>query len=170
MIKTTLTTIAIGIIILPVALIAQPPGAGEFPPPEGGRMPGGERRFEAAAEYLELTDGQRVEWEGLLDRHRETARREWQELAELRQQFRDLAETDDPDLTELGSLALAVHRRTEAMHGRRSDLTDELAAILTPDQVEKFEALKTARETMRPRGRKGRPQREGRPDSGRRSE
>ena len=157
---------AIGLVALPIALIAQPSGRERFPgEEEEGRLPGAERRLEAAADYLELTDGQRVEWEEILDLHRETVRQEWQELAEVRQQFRTLADTENPDLSELGALALTLHRGTEAMHDRRSRLDDELASILSPDQVEKFEALKTARETVRPRGKRGRSHREARPDS-----
>ena len=160
----TLTTL--GALVLPLALAAQPPGAGGFMRPEGERFPGGERRLEAAAEYLELTDGQRVEWEGIFAQHRETVRQEWQELADLRQQFRLLADTQDPDLAELGSLALTMHRRTEAMREMRSSLEAQLASILTPEQLEKYEALKAARETVRPRGQRGRPHRGTKPDSG----
>ena len=162
----TLTITLIGLMILPVALCAQTPGAEGFHSPEEERFPGGERRLEIAADYLELTDGQLVEWEGILDSHRETTRKERQDLAELRQQFRDLAETENPDLAELGSLALTMHRHAEAMHRGRSDLDNQLASILTPDQAEKFEALKTARETVRPRGNRGRPARRAKPDSG----
>jgi len=86
--KTLIATI-IGLMILPMALYAQPPGIGGFHGPEEERFPGGDRRLEAAADYLELTDGQRVEWEGILDNHRETVRQEWQDLADLRQQFRN---------------------------------------------------------------------------------
>jgi len=161
----TSTITIIGLMILPMALCAQPPGAEGFPGPEEKRYPGGDRRLEAAADYLELTDGQLDEWEGLLDSHRQTVRQEWRDLAELRQQFRDLAETENPDLAELGSLALTMHRRAEAMRGDRSDLEDQLASILTPDQVEKFEALKIARETVRPRGKRGHPHRRARSDS-----
>jgi len=162
----TLTFTVIGLMILPMALCAQPPAAGDFHGPEEERRAGGDRRLEAAVDYLELTDGQRVEWDGILENHRQTVRQEWQDLAELRQQFGDLAETENPDLTELGSLALTMHRRAEAMRGGRSELSDQLASILTPDQVEKFEALKTARETIRPRGKRGRPHRGPEPDSG----
>jgi hypothetical protein len=151
---------------LPMAVNAQPSGREHLSGDEEGRFPGAERRLEVAADYLELTDGQRIEWEGILDRHRETVRGEWQDLAEIRQQFRTLADTDSPDLAELGGLALTLHRGTEAMHARRSSLEDELASILSPDQVEKLEALKTARETVRPRGKRGHPHRESRPDWG----
>ena len=81
-----------------------------------------------------------------------------------------LAGTQDPDLTELGSLALTMHRGAEAMRNGRTGLNAELASILTPDQLEKFEALETARETVRPRGRKGRLHRSAKPDSGAGSE
>lgn len=166
MINRTLIVAAIGLITLPMTLNAQPSGRDRFPGDEDDRLPGSERRLEAAADYLELTDGQRVEWEEILDLHRQTVRQEWQDLAEVRQQFRSLADTENPDLSALGALALTLHRGTETMHDRRSSLDDELASILSPDQVEKFEALKTARETVRPRGKRGRPHREAGPDSG----
>lgn len=166
MTNRTLIVATIGLMALPMILNAQAFGREHFPGDEEGRLPGAERRLEAAADYLELTDGQRVEWEQILDHHRETMRQEWQELAEIRQQFRTLADTDNPDLSELGGLALALHRGSETMHDRRSSLDRELASILSPDQVEKFEALKTARETVRPRGKRGRQHREARPESG----
>jgi Spy/CpxP family protein refolding chaperone len=162
----TLTVTVIGLIILPMALYGQSPRAEGFLCPQEGRFPDGDRRLEAAAEYLELTDGQQLEWEDTLDAHRQTVSQEWQDLAVLREQFRNLAETNDPDLAELGSLALTMHRRAEEMRGSRSDLNDQLASILTPDQSEKFEALKAARETVRPRGKRERPHRGARPDSG----
>ena len=157
---------AIGALILTCALVAQPPGGEGFMRPESGRSPGGERRLEAAAEYLQLTDDQRVEWQGILAQHRETVRREWQELADLRERFRFLAETQDPDLAELGSLALTMHRRSEAMRDLRFSLDERLTSILTPDQLERYEALETARETVRSRGHRGRPHRGAKPDSG----
>jgi Spy/CpxP family protein refolding chaperone len=158
-------TTILGLMMLPMLLAAQPPGIGEFHGPEGARVPGSDRRLEVAADYLELTDGQLVEWEGLLDSHRQTAQQEWQEIASLREQFRYLAETEDPDLAELGGLALTIHQRSEAMRSLRTELNDQLASILTPDQLEKFEALRTARETFRPRGKRNRPHRGARPDS-----
>ena len=166
MTNRTLIVATIGLMALPMILNAQPFGREHFSGDEQGRLPGAEWRLKAAADYLELTDGQRVEWEQILDHHRETVRLEWQELAEIRRQFRTLADTDTPDLSELGGLALALHRGSETMHDRRSSLDRELASILSPDQVEKFEALKTARETVRTRGKRGRPHREARPESG----
>jgi Spy/CpxP family protein refolding chaperone len=161
-----LATAAIGLMVLPMAVYSQPHGGKGFFRPEGEHFLGGDRRLEAAAEYLELTDGQQVEWEGILERHRETVRLEWQGLAELRQQFRDLAETENPDLAELGGIALTMHRGTEAMRDMRSDLNEELQSILTPDQAEKFEALQAARETVRPRGERRRPHHGARSGSG----
>ena len=46
---------------------------------------------------MELVDRKRLEWEDTLDAHRQTVRQEWQDLAVLREKFRNLAETDDPD-------------------------------------------------------------------------
>jgi hypothetical protein len=58
-----------------------------------------------------------------------------------------------------------MHRRAEAVRSHRTELTDQLASILTPDQLERFEALQTAREALRPRGKRNRPHRGARPDS-----
>lgn len=159
------TTTIFGLILLPMLLAAQPPGIEEFHGREGAPAPGSDRRLEAAADYLELTDGQRVEWEERLDNHKQIAQQEWQEIASLREQFRFLAETEAPDLAELGGIALTMHRRSEAMRSHRTELTDQLASILTPDQLERFEALQTAREALRPRGKRNRPHRGARPDS-----
>lgn len=159
------TITILGLMMLPALLVAQPPGFGEFHGPEAARGPGSDRRLEAAADYLELTDGQRVEWEELLDNHKQLAQQDREEIGALREQFRYLAETEDPDLAELGGIALTMYRRAEAMRSHRTELTDQLASILTPDQLEKFEALQTARETLRPRGNRNRPHRSPRPDS-----
>ncbi len=162
----SLTLSILGLILLPMVLHAQPARPEGLAGSQEARVPGRHHRLEAAADYLQLTGGQRAEWEAVLDHHRQMLGQGWQEVESLRHDLGELAATEDPDLTELGSLALTIHRRSEALRSSRSDLADQLASILTPDQLERFEALKAAREMVRPRDRSGYPHRGARPDSG----
>jgi Spy/CpxP family protein refolding chaperone len=151
------TVIALGLLATPVALLAQPRRAWESTDEAGWpRHRAFEQRFEAIAEYLELSEEQAVQCQALFQQHREEAQMRHQTAAELRQEFRELAAASDPDLEGLGAVALEMHRQMESLRGLKEQLAADVEAVLTPDQVEKFEAFRAARDVAGPRhGRHG---------------
>ena len=107
-------------------------------------------------EYLELSEAQTAEWEAITTEHREATRARWESIAQLRDQFRSLADQDNPNLEQVGQVALDLHREMETARASRGVVFDELSEILTPEQAERFEALKAAREFSGDRERRGR--------------
>lgn len=109
-----------------------------------------QHRLERVAEFLELDAGQSDSWRELVDHHLAAADRHRQRIAQLRTEFRELAVTDRPDLEQAGRVALDLHAEIESGHSARQQLIDELAAVLTPQQRERFETLRLARELAGP--------------------
>lgn len=152
--------------ILPLALvaamlcapaIAQPPDFAVYP---GEETPGHGRfrqdRLTRMVEYLELSDSQTTEWEAITTQHQETTRARFERIGQLRDEFRSLAEQDNPNLEQVGQIALELHRAMETVRSSRGEVFEELQEILTPEQAERFAALKAAREFSGDRGRRER--------------
>lgn len=164
--KTFMTILAIASAAAAVAW-AQPPDFAVFPGDERAREGRGhEARLEKMTEYLELSDSQVAEWQAITEQHTEAMRARWEQVGVLRQEFGALADQDDPDLTQLGQLALDLHREMKTARSSRADHIQKLEEVLTPDQATKFEALKAARELAGdrshrgPRGGRNRPDRD----------
>lgn len=151
------TVIALALLMTPLALLAQPQEAWEsMGEPGRPRHRAFEQRFEAIAEYLELSEEQAVQCQALFQQHRDEAQMRHQRAAELRQEFRELAAATNPDLEKLGGVALEMHRQMESLRGSKEQLVADVEALLTPEQVEKFEAFLAARDVVGPRhGRQG---------------
>ena len=155
-IRTILTAALVGAIAATPA-IAQPPDFAVYP---GEDVPGHGRlredRMAKMVEYLELSDSQTVEWEAITNQHQEVTRARWERVGQLREQFRSLADQDNPNLEQVGQVALELHREMESARASRGEVFTELRQILTPEQAERFDALKAAREFSGDRGRRGR--------------
>lgn len=146
---------------------AQPPDFAVFPGDEQarqGRWQGD--RLERMTEYLELSDAQATEWQAIGEQHTEARVAHRERVGALREQFRQLAEHDNPDLEQVGQIALDLHREMETARSSRGELIQELEQILTPEQAERLAALRAAREMSGerrhrgPRGGKNRPERD----------
>jgi Spy/CpxP family protein refolding chaperone len=139
---------------------AQPPEAGAFSLDEDTRFGRfREERIERMVEFLELSESQTSEWQALVESRTQSPsdhRAMAEQLESWRLEFDRLAEQEDPDLERLGQLALDIHQAHAARRASREQLIDELQAILTPEQLEKLEALRATRDFVEPRGRKGR--------------
>ena len=146
---------AAALMLLPICpLTAQQQGFGR---PRDGRGFDGERtgaaRLESLAEELDLNEEQSAQWQATIDGHfqsREAARKQ---IADLREEFNRLAETEDPDLKRLGEIALILHREARVTRPERQQLVTELKGILTPEQLERFDSLVASRQFARPRER-----------------
>jgi len=117
-----------------------------------------EERLERMVEILDLSESQASEWQALVESRAQSPSDRGAMEAQLESwqlEFDQLAQQEDPDLERLGQLALEMHRAHAARRSSRDQLIEELQAILTPEQLEKLEALRLAREFAGPRGRKG---------------
>jgi len=152
--KITLLAAATLMLVALRPLTAQPQG---FDRPRDGRGPDGERpgaaRLETFAEELDLSEEQSAKWQATIDEHFQSREATRKQIADLREEFNSLAETEDPDLERLGEIALILHREARATHPQRQQLVTELKGILTPEQVERFDSLVASRQFARPRDR-----------------
>lgn len=131
--------------------MAQPPGLGE-----AAQSRGRGDHWQRMGDYLELNESQQAEWQQVLDVHRDETSDRFETIRIMRQEFNRLAEDGSPDLMVLGQLALDMHREMEAAKSSRQATEDALKATLTPEQIERFDSLREAREAMGPRfGRHG---------------
>lgn len=135
---------------------AQPPDYAVFPGDERPRHDrSADDRLARMAEYLELSDAQATEWQAITKRHIDAMFVQRERIESLGSDFRGLADQQDPDLAELGQMALDLHREMESARSSRGQLLIDLEEILTPEQAERFAALKAAREFAGNRGHRG---------------
>lgn len=90
---------------------------------------------------------------------RESTREEVQPLAEasraLRQELRTALESESPSAEAVGSIVISLHQNRQQVHDLHQQALTDFEAILTPEQLERFQELKERRQERRfgPRGR-----------------
>ena len=144
------------------AVPAQPYGDGLDP----SRRSGGDShaRFGRVAEYLDLDASQAEKWLEIQDNHLARASLRHDEIADLREQFRHEANQGTTDFESLGRIAFEIHQRLESGDQDRAEMKSELMALLTSEQVERFEAIEALRGPARARhgnGRRAAPRKDG---------
>jgi Spy/CpxP family protein refolding chaperone len=155
---------AAGVVLLGLALLASAederrPGAGR----EHGRQGWQEHRATHLAEYLGLDAQQQAAVRQLHEQQRETMKPLREEGGALRRKLREATEAEKPDAQAVGEATLALKAHRERIKAERTAFEQKLVALLTPEQKQKLEALKAARELDRgPRGGR-RPGRESAP-------
>jgi Spy/CpxP family protein refolding chaperone len=101
------------------------------------------------AHYLDLTPDQIAAWKQI---HTDTAALV-QPLAasahETRTQLKAALESASPDPAAVGKLAIALHATRAQIRAARADARAKLAAVLTPEQKTKFEALEAMKKHRR---------------------
>ena len=130
----------------PAAGIAQPlPPPGEGGPPMGpaGRM----------AKYLGLTDQQQEDIRKLMDDRRADHQALRDKVKKNREAMQAALESDNPDATAVGQLAIEAHKLHQQEKALRDAQEKAIRDLLTPDQKVKFDAMKALRE----QGMGGRP-------------
>ncbi|MGA7616791.1 MAG: Spy/CpxP family protein refolding chaperone, partial [Thermoanaerobaculia bacterium] len=99
---------------------------------------------EAIVQFLDLTAAQQAQWDAL----HETFRSDLQPLQEQRRtvatQLRELLSQSGPDPAAVGDLVIQEHSIGEKIRALRETLDGSLAALLTPEQKTRYEALKAA--------------------------
>ena len=132
---------------------AQPPDFAVYPGDKGPRHDRGrEDRLERMVEYLDLSEAQASEWQAITEQQAESVRARWERIGSLREEFESLADQDAPNLENVGRVALDLHREMEAARSSRGAVFSNLHEILTPDQKERLDALRQAREFSSGRG------------------
>lgn len=154
--KRTLQTLVSTLLfaLIPTLLLAEPPGRGagfrDRPGPglRGGHGPGG--GFLPPPGYLDLTAEQKAAAEDL----REQARAELEPLHEqVRtqwEQLRTMLDADNPDATAVGQRLIAIHQQRDEIRTRLESYGQRFAALLTPEQLAKWENFKELRHARRP--------------------
>lgn len=137
------------LLTLPVA--AQPPAGGpELGPPEAfgaGGPPEGPGRFPLLriARYLELTDTQIDEAKALLDELKADAEPIHEEAAALRTELQGLLEGDSPDPEAVGTRVIRLHELADEGRALRDTFETSFEALLTADQLDRWELVKGLR-------------------------
>ena len=124
---------------------------------EPGRMHGHGRRgfggpmdVDRLASYLSLTEAQKTQVEQLREKTRESIEPLFAEHRQLREQVRSLLDSN-ADATAVGKAVIAAHQHGEKIRAAHEQHEAELEALLTPEQRERWSALKEARKERRDR-------------------
>jgi Spy/CpxP family protein refolding chaperone len=123
--------------------------AGHGDHPFAGHGPLGEelanRHFERLAEFLELSESQREQLAALHDAHTQGLAERFERLRAELETVHEMAGSESPDPTAIGERVIAMHREHEALEAAREAFHQEVEALLTPEQVERFAAWRASR-------------------------
>ena len=149
MTRNRLALVAIVLIaLMPIVALAGP-GSG----PRGDRGgPGAGRHFLPPPGYLDLTEEQAEAAEAIRDNVREQLDAQRQQHHAARQQLRDLLASDSPDPVAVGQLVIEMHGQRDPLRSVLEAAEAEFEALLTDEQLEKWENFKELRQSRRHRG------------------
>ncbi len=102
---------------------------------------------------LTLTDTQAAEIGALLKKHREAVFPVRQDLQARNHDLKDALDATEPNPNTVGQLAIARRGLTDQLRALNGKLRSDIAALLTPEQKQKFEELKARTRTRLGRGR-----------------
>lgn len=136
--------------LLALHVAAQPPGNGPGIGPHAAFGPGGQDgppRFllPRIAELLDLTDAQIAQAKALLEELKVSGEPLREQGEALRAELRELLEGNAPDATAVGTLVIELHGLAEEGRALRDQFEGDFAAILTPEQLERWELAKDLR-------------------------
>jgi Spy/CpxP family protein refolding chaperone len=115
---------------------------GEHPLMEEGFREG---HLERMAGFLDLSPQQAEQWRQTMESRADGREAEFESMQNLHERIRELASADTPDATAVGELVIQAHQRMETLEAEREAFHAELESILTPEQQERFEALRELR-------------------------
>jgi Spy/CpxP family protein refolding chaperone len=102
------------------------------------------RNPRALARYLKLTPAQVETTKQLLQTLHNTTKPLYQQIEPLEEQRRSQLDEASPDACAVGSTVVQIDALRDQIRGAREDFDDAFSAILTPEQLAKYEALKDA--------------------------
>jgi len=119
--------------------------------PARGMRPMRAGRAAALAEYLQLTPDQITAAKQLHGDEAAADKAVFQNARDLHKQLRDAINAASPDAEAIGKLTLALHSAREQVRTSREATKAKFAALLTPEQKTKFDAMHAAGGFMRNR-------------------
>lgn len=102
--------------------------------------------------FLALTDAQVNDIVALQKKHRQAAFPLRQELRARNQELRNALDTSEPNPNVVGQLVIARQGVTKQLRTLRIKLRDDISAVLTPEQKQKFEQFKLRPGRRSPQG------------------
>ena len=142
--RSIVPALALGacVLLLAAAAMAQP---GRM----HGRGFGGPMDPDRLATWLDLTDAQKAQVEKLQETTKTTLEPLFQEHRQLAEAVRTALESH-ADATTVGTAAIAAYEHGEKIRAVRDQFETELEALLTPEQLTRWQSLKEARKRMPP--------------------
>ena len=96
----------------------------------------------ALAKYLKLTPAQIETTKGLLEDLRGTTKPLYEQIEPLETQLRSQLDAASPNACNVGATVVQIDAVRDQIRGARQDFDDAFSAILTAEQLAKYEALK----------------------------
>lgn len=115
-----------------------------------------DRRLEHLAGFLDLTEQQVAQWQAVHESRRGAMEGHRESLHALHGRIDELAGAEDPDAAAVGELVIEAHRRRQAVRAEVEAVHEELMSLLTPEQRDRFEAMREPGSDHDLRGRHGR--------------
>ncbi len=115
-------------------------GAALPPAAQADRLPRCHDR-RAIAKFLGLSKEQAAQWRELTREFYETTEPLREQIDPLQDQLQDLLDTASPPPTEVGEIVIDIDALRDEIRAARAEFTADFEAILTPAQLEKWEAL-----------------------------
>lgn len=164
------------LLLVPALALA---GGGRLGDPDGGYLPGGgfggPGFFGGAAQgegegdggglhrlplrrlayFLDLTEAQITEAQAIFEAARTAAEPLRTARRDLAGQLREALDAAEPDPAAVGALTIALHDNGEALRALLQGAIEDFEAILTPEQLERFEVLRDARRVFGRRHHRG---------------
>jgi Spy/CpxP family protein refolding chaperone len=129
--------LAVAAVLLALPLAAQPP---QGPPPRDPAEILHNPRL--LARYLHLTPDQATATQKLAADLKATLDPLHQQGQKLRDAFQAAVSAANPNPCDVGQAALAVHANDQKIKAALDDFDTKFSALLTPDQLARYEALK----------------------------
>jgi protein CpxP len=126
--------------------IRRPGGPGFGPGGPGG--PGGPPMgppMGMIAEHLGLTDDQKAQWKAIHELARETGEPLIKAAGAAKEAFDKALESENAEAGEVGKAAIAMRNAHRAVGAHHKATSDAVKAILTPEQLAKFEEMERRR-------------------------
>jgi Spy/CpxP family protein refolding chaperone len=140
-----ITTMTLILMFVAVAVFAQGRG-GMTPPAPGmarGGQPGGGQQ--ALVEFLGLSTAQQEQWKAIHEQFRTSQEALVEQAKAVREQIKTQLEAATPNATAIGTLVIQQYGIREQIRAAHDALQTQLKAILTAEQLVKFEAWQAAR-------------------------
>ena len=141
---------AAALLLLAWSGTAATPAERRGPAGPGGHGPG-IHMLERAGRALQLSEQQQEQSRQLFESRRTEMDALHEQMRGAHQRFEAALEAKSPDATRVGQIAIEQHGLRQKAHAMHEELSKAFQALLTPEQQQKFELLKSMHEGDGPR-------------------